>query len=454
MSVIFHENPGTSLGSVVSSDTNPSFNHTLSIETSPEWIDDLFSNVSFIDSTTHQVIRGFCRDVFVYRLPGGFRIRYWDAAILIPNLLFLLFLFLKCTSVIRKLQTGNSPVLRAFTLLVYVSTLVNIIRCVYSMTLSMTDGLEQTVDQTLWIIIKFFYLTAEFCALTFGLLFGHLDNGRSILIALLGTLLVSIPHTAVQVIVEMKIIDNSWLPLTYFDIESDGGFVFWVLSSATLALVYFFIMCLPLVCCQKYTKLPSNGSFFIYCMMMVTLNILQSMGAALILFKSSDGLCFVGVSTYVYFVLYPPIIYFTFLRRKLKTPPNNTSGLFMYRKHKDEQGSGDLPDSYYPRFSGLTSPSYDDLFDYDRDARFTHYDISTNEYVQHPHYNTYSTPLIMSTVETAESTVTTRTGSDDFAHHRDSMLSEPSTGTTTRHLKGLGPQGSLVFEEDPSSLRL
>lgn len=54
----------------------------------------------------------------------------------------------------------------------------------------------------------------------------------------------------------------------------------------------------------------------------------------------------------------------------------------MYRKHKDEQGSGDLPDSYYPRFSGLTSPSYDDLFDYDRDARFTHYDISRNEYVQ------------------------------------------------------------------------
>ena len=76
------------------------------------------------------------------------------------------------------------------------------------MTLSMTDGLEQTVDQTLWTVIKFFYLTAEFCALTFGLLFGHLDNGKSILVALLGTLLVSIPHTAVQVIVEMKIIDN------------------------------------------------------------------------------------------------------------------------------------------------------------------------------------------------------------------------------------------------------
>ncbi|EGT41138.1 hypothetical protein CAEBREN_13060 [Caenorhabditis brenneri] len=136
------------------------------------------------------------------------RTRYWDAAILLPNLLFLLFLILKCGSVIRKLQAGNSPVLRAFTLLVYVSTLVNIIRCIYSMTLSMTDGLEQTVDQTLWIVIKFFYLTAEYCALTFGLLFGHLDNGKSILVALMGTLLVSIPHTAVQVIVEMKIIDN------------------------------------------------------------------------------------------------------------------------------------------------------------------------------------------------------------------------------------------------------
>uniref|UniRef100_A0A8R1HK76 Transmembrane protein adipocyte-associated 1 homolog n=5 Tax=Caenorhabditis japonica TaxID=281687 RepID=A0A8R1HK76_CAEJA len=376
------------------------------------------------------------------------RIRYWDLSILVPNLLFLLFLILKCGNVIRKVRTGNSPVLRAFTLLVYVSTLVNIVRCVYSMTLSMTEGLEETVDQTLWIVIKFFYLTAELSALTFGLLFGHLDNGKSILVALLGTMLISIPHTAVQIIIEMKIIDNSWLPLTYFDIQSDGGFLFWVLSSAFLALTYFSIMCLPLVCCQKYTKLPSKGSFLIYCMLMVVLNLLQSLGATLILFKSSDGLCFVGVSTYVYFVMYPPIIYFTFLRKKLKTPPNNTSGLFMYRKHKDEQGSGDLPESYYPRFSGLTSPSYDDLFDYDRDARFTHYDISTNQYVQNPHYNTYSTPLIMSSVETAESTVTTRTGSDDYAQHRDSMLFEHPTGTTTRHLKGLGPHGGLVFEDE------
>lgn len=268
-------------------------------------------------------------------IPSDSRIRYWDAAILIPNLFFLLFLILKCGSVFRKLRTGNSPVLRAFTLLVYLSTLVNIIRCAYSMTVSMTSGLEQTVDQTLWIVIKFFYLTAEFCALTFGLLFGHLDNGKSILVALLGTLLVSIPHTAVQIIIEMKVIDNvslflfpnishnflvfqSWLPLTYFDIQSDGGFLFWVLSSAILALVYFFIMCLPLICCQKYTKLPSKGSFLVYCMMMVTLNVLQSLGATLLLFKSSDGLCFVGVSTYVYFVMYPPIIYFTFLRKKLK----------------------------------------------------------------------------------------------------------------------------------------
>uniref|UniRef100_A0A8R1IPN6 Uncharacterized protein n=2 Tax=Caenorhabditis japonica TaxID=281687 RepID=A0A8R1IPN6_CAEJA len=69
MSVIFHENPGTSLGSVDTDTTNVT--REVSIETSPEWIDDLFPNVSFIDSAAHQVIRGFCRDVFVIRLPGG-----------------------------------------------------------------------------------------------------------------------------------------------------------------------------------------------------------------------------------------------------------------------------------------------------------------------------------------------------------------------------------------------
>ncbi|CAI5448807.1 unnamed protein product [Caenorhabditis angaria] len=425
MSVIFHENPGTSLGNIVTQINNDT-------EKSPEWIENLFSNASFIDSPTHTVIRGFCQDVFSYRIPG-FEIRYWDAAILLPNLLFLLFLFFKCQNVINRCQKGNSPVFRAFFLLVYISTLVNVIRSVYSMTITMTNNpLEESLNQTLWIIIKFFYLTAEFSALTFALLFGHLDNGRSILIALLVTLVLSIPHTTAQLLIEMKLVNISWIENPY--LEVDVGQIFWILSSTLIALAYFIVLCLPLICCQKYTKLPSKLSFFIYCMMMILLNLFQAFGATLILFKSSDGLCFVGLST-----------------KKMKTPPNNQSGLFMYRKHKDEQGSGELPDVYMPRFSGLTSPSYDDLFDYNRDARFTHYDSSTNEYVQnHHHYNTYSTPLIMSTIETAESTVTTRTGSDDYTHHRDSMLFD--TSTTTRHLKGLGPHGSLVFEDhNPSN---
>lgn len=93
---------------------------------------------------------------------------------------------------------------------------------------------------------------------------------------------------------------------------------------------------------------------------------------------------------------------------------------------------------------GLTSPSYDDLFDCGRDTRYTDFEFS-RDYLPYGH----DTPLM--THETAESTVTTRTGSDDLdARQRDSMYwsSSLERSAVPRQLKGLGPSGTLVFEEN------
>ncbi|PIO63653.1 hypothetical protein TELCIR_14741 [Teladorsagia circumcincta] len=183
--------------------------------------------------------------------------------------------------------------------------------------------------------------------------------------------------------------------------------------------------------------LSGKCSFYLYCIMLSFLNILQAFGAILLFFHATDGMwydirfsfskvgkshlsnyfldncnrfSFVDFSTYLYFCFYTPIVYVTFLRRSLRHPSSSSgNSLFSYRKQRDEHGSGDLPDSYFPRFSGisayisaassgLTSPSYDDLFDCSPRAAVTYSDA----------------PLMLSSAETAESTVTTRTGSDEW----------------------------------------
>uniref|UniRef100_A0A1I7XJW2 G_PROTEIN_RECEP_F1_2 domain-containing protein n=1 Tax=Heterorhabditis bacteriophora TaxID=37862 RepID=A0A1I7XJW2_HETBA len=364
MSVLFPSNPGTSLGAAIS-------NLSEDMSQSPQWINDIFPNNSFIDSETHAKIRGFCRDVLFYEVPL-IGIRYWDVAILVPNVLVVLFLLCKSHHVLKKIRSSKSPVFKAFFFLVYLTTSMNVTRCVVSMSISITNPVGEIVDKSI----------------TEG----------------------------------------------FFDLHSEGGLVFWMFTSAAFTFVYILALFLPLTCVKKYITLPSKCSFYLYCILLSFLNILQALGATLLFFKTTDGMCLIDFSTYLYFCLYTPVVYVTFLRHTLK-------------KQKDESGTGELPESYYPRFSGLTSPSYDDLFDCERDVRFADCDIGNYDY---PHYP-YDVPLMTSSAKTAESTVTTGTGSEDLgeAKIRHSILSEGSLEKGHRQLKGLGVNGTLVFDDDP-----
>ncbi|CAB3406737.1 unnamed protein product [Caenorhabditis bovis] len=424
MSVIFQQNPGTSLGATSSSSNLTDFDESVSL------VDILLPNVSsmLIDAETHRLISGMCRDVFFLR-NETIRIRYWDLAILIPNLIFLIFLLAKCRVMCSRTLIRNDPVFRSFFILAYISSIMNIVRSFYSMTISVTNPPEHTIDQSLWFAIKFVYLTAELCVLSFALLFGHFDNIKNLGIAIFVTLMISVPHTAVQMLLEMRLVPTDSIYNAYFDVDADLTTIFWIFSSMFVSMIYLIYMFVALVFCRKFTKLPSRPSFVVFCVFMISLNILQALGAVLLLLKSFDGFCFVAFSTYAYFFSYSPILYFAFLRKKLNIPPNNSSGMFMYRKHEDE--FGELPESYFPRFSGLISSSYDDLFDYSRDRRFGQY--STADYL------VTNTPLI-SSAGTVESTVTAKTCHDESEQLFDTL-------STARHLKGLGPQGSLVFAD-------
>ena len=62
--------------------------------------------------------RGSCRPHIKYLwlivLLVCFSVRFWDVAILIPNVMFLLFLIYKSRKAVKKLQRTNSPIFLAF----------------------------------------------------------------------------------------------------------------------------------------------------------------------------------------------------------------------------------------------------------------------------------------------------------------------------------------------------
>jgi len=56
-----------------------------------------------------------------------------------------------------------------------------------------------------------------------------------------------------------------------------------------------------------------NRSFYVYVSLLANLNGIGSIGCAFLLLKITEGLCIVDVTTFLYFTLFTPLVYITFL---------------------------------------------------------------------------------------------------------------------------------------------
>lgn len=108
------------------------------------------------------------------------RIRIWDWIILIPNLLFLLFLIYRARDARQRLRSSrSSPIFATFYLLVVVSVIMSIVRCLISMAVNSSSSAGGQTDRIFWVLVRFFLLSTEISVLVFGLAFGHLDSRTS-----------------------------------------------------------------------------------------------------------------------------------------------------------------------------------------------------------------------------------------------------------------------------------
>lgn len=276
-----------------------------------------------------------CKWILYYEL-GSSRVRVWDLMILVPNALFLLLLVCRCNRARLKLRATSSAIFCAFYSLVVVNVIVSVIRCAVSMTVNAALPTGSHVDKVLWVVVRFFLLSTELSVVIFGLAFGHLDSNTSIRRVLLCTSFISLTYSVSQGALEIVAPDeNFYVPRKDYKIFGHGGMLFWFTSSVVFAVLYGIILILPWTSLRDRLALPTKKSFYLYILFLALLNAIQAVGSGLLFYHENDcGLCVVDVTTFVYFTLFTPLVYQTFLSEFFSV--SQPSILFSYKAQVDE----------------------------------------------------------------------------------------------------------------------
>ncbi|XP_037499075.1 transmembrane protein adipocyte-associated 1 homolog isoform X2 [Rhipicephalus sanguineus] len=237
----------------------------------------------------------FCKWVLYHEIPGS-RVRMWDLSILVPNVLFLLFMALRFNRARLKLRATSSPIFYTFYILVSLNAVMSVIRCVVSMTVNAAAPAGGIADKLLWVAVRFFLLSTEMSVLIFGLAFGHLDSRTSIQRVLMVTSFVAELYSGTQ--------------------------------------VYIVVFLLPWTGLRERIALPAKQSFYWYALFLAVLNLAQATGSGLYYYDIREGVCVVDVTSYLYFTIFTPLVYKTFLADFFSI--SQPSIMFSYKAQTDD----------------------------------------------------------------------------------------------------------------------
>lgn len=304
--------------------------------TSPIPLSHLHNLSDAVSSSKEQ----FCKLILYVEVPN-LRIQVWDLVMLVPNMLFLSFIILRFNRARLKLRATSSPIFLAFYGLVVINVIISIIRCLVSMSVNATAVLGSYVDTILWVSVKFFLLSTEISVVVFGLAFGHLDSRSSIRHVLLATSFISLAFSVAQGALEIFYPDENFkIQGKNNNLFGHGGMLFWFISSVFFTLLYIFILILPWTRIRERLALPTKRSFYVYILFLVVLNLCQSIGSGLLLYSLYIGLCIVDATTCLYFTLFTPLVYHTFLSEFFGV--SQPSIMFSYKAQVDDGMEDDV----------------------------------------------------------------------------------------------------------------
>ncbi|XP_011874218.1 PREDICTED: transmembrane protein adipocyte-associated 1 homolog isoform X2 [Vollenhovia emeryi] len=326
-------------------------------EVSESWLHtyDLSSTMIPNASTAMDDEEHFCK-LILYKEIKDSRVRIWDVIILVPNLLFLLFIAMRFNRARLKLRATSSPIFLAFYGLVICNVVISVVRCVVSMTVNAAASVGGKADKVLWVTVRFFLLSTEMSVVIFGLAFGHLDSRSSIRRVLLATSLIALAYTITQGTLELVLPDDTFhIPSRDFYVFGHGGMMFWFCSSVVFTTIYLFILILPWTRLRDRLALPTRKSFYVYVGILATLDLVQSIGAGFLTY-TDYGLCVVDFTAAVYLTLFTPLVYHTFLSEFFGV--SQPSIMFSYKAQVDDAMDEDtvsLP--HQQSFSSLKTDS-------------------------------------------------------------------------------------------------
>ncbi|XP_066582879.1 transmembrane protein adipocyte-associated 1 homolog isoform X2 [Prorops nasuta] len=277
-------------------------------------LSDLSSTMTPNASSSADDEEHFCKLILYKEIqPSGVRI--WDVVILVPNLLFLLFLLMRFNRARLKLRATSSPIFLAFYGLVLCNIVISVIRCIVSMTVNAAAPVGGKADKALWVTVRFFLLSTEMSVVIFGLAFGHLDSHSSIRRVLLATSFIALAFTIIQGTLEFVLPDDTFrIPSRDFYVFGHGGMMFWFCSSLVFTMIYLFILILPRTRLRDRLAVPTKKSFYVYAGTLAALDLTQSIGAGLLNYTQNPiGLCIVDFTAVIYLTLFTPLVYHTFL---------------------------------------------------------------------------------------------------------------------------------------------
>ncbi|XP_032667608.1 uncharacterized protein LOC116842465 isoform X1 [Odontomachus brunneus] len=328
-------------------------------EVSESWLHtyDLSSTMIPNVSTALDDEEHFCK-LILYKEIRDSRVRIWDVVILVPNLLFLLFIAMRFNRARLKLRATSSPIFLAFYGLVICNVVISVVRCVVSMTVNAAATVGGKADKVLWVTVRFFLLSTEMSVVIFGLAFGHLDSRSSIRRVLLATSLIALAFTITQGTLELVLPDDTFhIPSRDFYVFGHGGMMFWFCSSLVFTTIYLFILILPWTRLRDRLALPTRKSFYVYAGTLATLDLVQSIGAGFLNYTQNPvGLCIVDITAAVYLTLFTPLVYHTFLSEFFGV--SQPSIMFSYKAQVDDAMDEDtvsLP--HQQSFSSLKTDS-------------------------------------------------------------------------------------------------
>ncbi|KAK7601860.1 hypothetical protein V9T40_009301 [Parthenolecanium corni] len=342
-----------------------------------------------------------CRTALYMEIPNT-KIRLWDTIILIPNLMFLLFLIIGFDKARLKLRATNSPIFLTFYCLVFINVVLSITRCIISVLVNSSSSsllVRSYADIGLWIVVQLFSMITELSVIIFGLAFGHLDSRSSISHVLLVTSLFSLAFSICQAALEILLHDQAFrVSAGHFGstdgydllLFGHGGAVFWFASSIIFSMLYSVIIVLPWTSLREKLALPAKRSFYIYASVLMLLNVCCVIGSGLLLLQIDEGLCIVDLTTGLYSSFFAPLVYYIFLSNFFDVSQPNLQ--FSYKGQTD-----DTPDD-----DNLSLPHHHSFASLKTDSDYIY---RTSDMYENTHFNTAGpiNPLYVASLQSPDS---------------------------------------------------